>query len=192
LDTKIKKIVSRQKIGDGIIDLKESVKGRGAFMPTASLFFPAKLINDKISWFDSRLPLADFFIQMILSYSGKIYYIDEPMCVYRRNAPGSWTERHKKSEQAREYSCAMIEGIIYFYNLLGDKRRRYYLAYPFFFYSANCYYDIKKPMSSFAKLLGLNQIKQGFLLFNILYLFQLMKHPLRLVLRKVQKALSKK
>jgi glycosyltransferase involved in cell wall biosynthesis len=190
LHTNIKEVVCRQRKGNGEISLINSVRGRGAFMPTASLFFPACLVKDKLEWFDTKMPLGDFFIQMILAYSGKIYYIDEPMCVYRRNAPNSWTDRHKNQTQAKKYACQMLTSIIDFYQLMGDRKRKLYLAYPFFFYAYRCLFNKDTPLLSYCKLLKIIPYEKAFFNFNLLYLLQVAKIPFTMIIRKVHRALS--
>lgn len=146
MDDQSMKLVSKQSDSDGIIPLSNSVKGRGAFMPTASLFFRANIIKERLHWFENDWPIGDFFLQMILSYEGKIYYINEPMCLYRRNAPGSWTDKQKKRNETVKYQKAMVKGILVLYKLLGDCKEKHLLADPTFFYARGVFICQKKSL----------------------------------------------
>lgn len=146
-------IVSKQRDSDGFVPLIDSVKGRGAFMPTASLFFRAKIIKDRLSWFENDWPIGDFFLQMILSYEGKIYYIDEPMCLYRRNAPGSWTDKQKQGDEAVKYYQAMVKGVLKLYDLLDAHGAKHLLAYPTAFYAKGVFFQQNKPIMAVSKLI---------------------------------------
>jgi len=185
LHSGINKTVCNHRQGNGYIPLIDSVKGRGGFMPTASLFFSASIIKDKLGWFDSSMPLGDFFLQMILSYHGEIYYLDEPMCVYRRNAPGSWTENQRREGQVNKYACAMLPAIIKLHSRLGSVRYKHYLAYPFFVYSKACH--LKKSNITIALFRMFNSIpkKKDFLVFTLVYYKLLFLLPFSFLAQKL-------
>lgn len=49
---------------------------------------------------------CDYTIQMYSAYMGKVYYMKDPMCVYRYNSAGSWTSRtinSDRQEQVKRY-----------------------------------------------------------------------------------------
>lgn len=148
MDNEDQKIVSRQRDSDGVIPLIDSVKGRGAFMPTASLFFPAEIIKERLHWFENDWPIGDFFLQMILSFEGPIYYIDEPMCLYRRNTPGSWTDKQKQIAELVRYHRSMVSGILVLYKLLGERKGKRLLAYPAYFYASRLSLSKERPVTS--------------------------------------------
>lgn len=156
VDTAGKRIIANHSLGDNFISLKDSVKGRGGFMPTASLFFRSELMEKNLAFFENGLPLGDFFLQMILSYSGKIYYFSRPMSLYRRNSVGSWTESQKNKENAKKYYGDMIEGIFFLHEYLKSKPESYLLAHPLFFYAKSFLIDARKPISSIFNLATLN------------------------------------
>lgn len=187
LKTNEKKIVSRAQEKNGRVGLIDSVKGRGAFMPTPSLFFPKKLVIDKVDWFDKSFPIGDFFLQMILSYSGEIFYIDQPMCVYRRNSIGSWTESQASTEKAKNYHCGMVQGILALYQRLetpefGDKNL---LIYPYFFYAKGCVLSQGRKISSLIELLKLTPIRNVSTQFTAKYIFQFLKFPFSILIKKM-------
>ncbi|HEC99228.1 MAG TPA: glycosyltransferase [Proteobacteria bacterium] len=186
MDNQDKKVVSRQQNYDGFIPLKDSVLGRGYFMPTASLFFHAKIIKERLYWFENDWPIGDFFLQMILSYEGKIYYIDEPMCLYRRNAQGSWTHKQKQKSEAIRFNHAMVSGIMKLYRLLGDRERKHLLAYPAFFYSKRLAYEKGEPILSIiwtASSVFLWDVSWSF---KALYFMNAVYLPFSIVFRKIR------
>jgi len=64
----------------------------GGFCPTASLLFPAKLIEN-LPEFYINAKTGDYGIQMILASKGYAFYIDKIMSAYRTGVPGSWTSQ---------------------------------------------------------------------------------------------------
>ena len=58
--------------------------------------FRAHVLKDLPDWF-FRAPIGDFPLALIASSKGDIGYIDDVMCVYRCNVPGSWTVRQRKN-----------------------------------------------------------------------------------------------
>ena len=129
------KLVANHRESDSVIPLGESIIGRGAFMPTASLFFKAEALARHRDFFAGDLPIGDFFLQVLLGCEGKIFYINSPMCVYRRNSSGSWTESHKNKEKARKYYFEMTKGIVALSRHLKGYSGIVHLAHPLFFYS---------------------------------------------------------
>lgn len=73
-------------------EIKDIILNGGGFCPTASLIYPRKILK-KFPEFYLEAHVGDYPLQMILASLGKVYYIDEPMCVYRTNVKGSWTNR---------------------------------------------------------------------------------------------------
>ena len=100
------------------VPLKDIIINRGGYMPTASIMI--KNINFTIlKQILIRAPIADFFLQVYYSYIGKAYFINDTMCVYRRNHYGSWTNKHNNKQKFTEYSYNMIISIDKFYPLVG-------------------------------------------------------------------------
>ncbi len=185
MDDQSRAVVSQQREGDGFVPLVDSVRGRGAFMPTASLFFRAKIIKERLQWFENNWPIGDFFLQMILSYEGKIYYIDEPMCLYRRNAPGSWTDKQKQKNEAVKFYQAMVKGILKLYDLFEDHEVKQLLADPTFYYAKGVFFQQNKPIVAVSKLIASVFYWDVSWSFRRIYLNCVISFLLSMVFRKV-------
>lgn len=57
-------------------------------IPTASFLFRSEILNNLPDW-EGRIINGDFLLQLFCAHYGKIYYIDEPMCVYRKDISGN-------------------------------------------------------------------------------------------------------
>ena len=66
------------------------------FAPTASMLMRAKAAQNLPDWFftEPDLPVGDCFIEAILGRKG-VLYLPETMSVYRRDVPGSYTQRFR-------------------------------------------------------------------------------------------------
>ncbi|MFT6908531.1 MAG: hypothetical protein ACJAS1_005233, partial [Oleiphilaceae bacterium] len=73
-------------------------------------------------------PIEDFFIQVFMSSIGGAYYINEPMCVYRRNALGSWTESQKNVDKKLNYAYSMVSAINVFINFIDNESSNRHLS----------------------------------------------------------------
>jgi glycosyltransferase involved in cell wall biosynthesis len=75
------------------------IEGGGGFMPSASLMFRRKLIDQLPDWFFKPPPVTDYFLQVFGSLRGGALYL--PMCAsaYRQGDPQSWT--HKVTRDLR-------------------------------------------------------------------------------------------
>lgn len=72
----------REKTADDIIR-----EGGGEINPTASFFFRKNLLLRAC-----RGPVSDHFIMMELASKGRVFWLAEPMSVYRLNSKGSWSQ----------------------------------------------------------------------------------------------------
>lgn len=75
---------------DRWIGLGEVFKGNGSFIPTASIFLRREFVDPLPSWY-YEVEVGDYPLSILLALNGKVRYMDEVMCVYRRGAPGSWS-----------------------------------------------------------------------------------------------------
>ncbi|OYP01422.1 hypothetical protein CG709_11055, partial [Lachnotalea glycerini] len=73
---------------DHVIELREVLE-RGKMYPTASLFLKRDSFRN-IPKFYLEAPVEDEPIKLLCLSQGKGFYINELMCVYRKNHPGSW------------------------------------------------------------------------------------------------------
>lgn len=85
-----------------ILPVSSAVASSSQFSPTASYVFRAESYFSMPDWFfEARdLPFGDYFMESIIGRSG-ILYFPEPLSVYRRNVPGSYTSTTKQTEEAQ-------------------------------------------------------------------------------------------
>jgi glycosyltransferase involved in cell wall biosynthesis len=71
---------------------KDIIRGGGGFYITASSMFHTQAITPPPDWYLSA-SAGDYALALLASCKGEAGYIDDIMCVYRRNVPGSWSQR---------------------------------------------------------------------------------------------------
>lgn len=69
---------------------------KGGLFATNSLLFKKHFLSNPPNFLSLPYTGASMLI-MFLAAEGHVFYIDEFMSVYRKNVPGSWTKRFKKS-----------------------------------------------------------------------------------------------
>lgn len=78
----------------------EEILEKGLIFPTASLFFRKESFVN-IPQFYINAPIEDEPIKLLCLSQGKGFYMNEPMCVYRKNYPGSWNATVKGQKEKR-------------------------------------------------------------------------------------------
>lgn len=68
---------------------------KGIMAPTASFFIRKKVLSGLPGWF-YECPVADSFLLLSAAKDHGVYYINEPMVVYRVESEGSWSGEQKK------------------------------------------------------------------------------------------------
>jgi glycosyltransferase involved in cell wall biosynthesis len=68
----------------------EVFAGGGDFCPTASVLIRREVF-EKLKFFLASAPVGDYFLQSMGSLRGGAIYLPEPMCIYRKGTPFSWT-----------------------------------------------------------------------------------------------------
>ncbi len=66
---------------------------------TASLFYRRSVRTDIPAPFQGNAPSSDYSTVVYLALKGKVYYMDKPMCVYRRNSVSSLSRMNANSSQ---------------------------------------------------------------------------------------------
>lgn len=96
-----------------IVPPEKVIARHNQFAPTASVLMRCEAAQAMPEWFFKApdLPVGDFFIEAILGKKG-VLYLPETMSVYRRNVPGSYTQRFQNS--ASEDLEDSLERMIYF------------------------------------------------------------------------------
>jgi glycosyltransferase involved in cell wall biosynthesis len=69
---------------------EEVIRNGGLYLATASLLFRRELLDSRPQWM-KKADIGDFPLQIHGSVRGKLHYFPQRMCVYRYQAPGSWT-----------------------------------------------------------------------------------------------------
>ncbi len=113
----------------------EVIRFGGLYLATASLVFRKELADDWPKW-RKLSDVGDYPLQILGTLRGGMHYFPEPMCVYRFQYPGSWTNRdscvinthHLKTEIAwmkvldedtcYVYTDAIYSHLIQFYSTL--------------------------------------------------------------------------
>ena len=81
---------------------------------TSSYFVRANVLkqyNGVMPEFLKKLKVGDVGLLLLCSLSGSLCYIDEKMSVYRRNVPGSWSNRQTSENRAIENADSYIDAI---------------------------------------------------------------------------------
>ena len=83
------------------------------FAPTASMLMRTRAAQNLPDWFfkEPSLPVGDCFIEAILGRKG-VLYLPETMSVYRRDVPGSYTNRFRQAEGDK--LAESLERMLYF------------------------------------------------------------------------------
>ena len=77
-----------------IIKIEEVIEGGGGFVGTCSLFIRKCTMQSE--FFINYSFAADYVLQVFSSYPNELYYINEPMSVYRVFTENSWTVKARK------------------------------------------------------------------------------------------------
>lgn len=73
-----------------IVNVGDVIIKGGPFIPTLSIFFRSKFIDD-YPLIAQTHPFADYPLQLYLSLKGKTYYMKDIMGIYRINSSNSWS-----------------------------------------------------------------------------------------------------
>lgn len=95
------------------------------FCPTASLVFRRKSIN-KLPVFFDKLPVWDYFLQILWALNWWALYIDKPMSIYRVSSIWSWSKSIEIIEKKEKFLIWMLDGIDLMNNYLNFKYNLYF------------------------------------------------------------------
>ena len=138
------------------VDYRNIIIGRGASVPSASIFFRKSVFDKYLSNNLHKYKVGDFFIQSYFALTGKCYYISEPTCVYRRNAQGSWTQSMSKGEKVKfRHNVEMARSISIFLFDMKKNKNVWCLIYPVCFYYKNSLRFFLKKSTDFSTFLSL-------------------------------------
>lgn len=96
---------SREK---GMSDL--IIEGGGLLNPTASFFFRKRVLDGE---FFTGGPVGDHFWLLTFANAGKVYWLSNPMSIYRYGTPGSFSSRNrlKTPDQVNQYCESYIHAL---------------------------------------------------------------------------------
>lgn len=144
------------------------IKG-GLFISTCSYMFRSAVLDNYPSYC-KNCHVGDYPLQIMCAMKGKIYYLNEPMAVYRVENPNSWVGKQKENvlSEKRLYGIMseirMLQGLkkdcpnfgssfsgrieYFILHNLPDKRNdmRGYLLYCKTFINEMCQFDFKTKM----------------------------------------------
>lgn len=107
-----------------IIPLAEVIEMGGGFLPSASLFYR---IDIEMNPPQFRLAYGiDYTLQVSGALRGGIYYLSDPMCVYRRMNPTSWTAILRKDKAKKIAHKKKINNTM---RLMDDETQRKFHSY---------------------------------------------------------------
>lgn len=99
-DRKLQGIKVRPYKESCIVSIDDLIMGGGGFCATASIMYYKKDIENLPQLFmDAHV--GDYPLQLILASKGEVYYIDEPMSVYRVGIQGAWTTNLRSGEDSK-------------------------------------------------------------------------------------------
>lgn len=129
-----------------IVSPKTIITNRGGSMPTAALFYRNQNITEMLESYEGA-PIGDFFLQSYLALNGEAIFLPEPMCIYRRNAKGSWTSSQQDKVKQSLYYKKMIKAIDNFYSHVQSLEHSHYLIISLVFYLKAYLLQDKRPVS---------------------------------------------
>lgn len=84
-----------------IYDLDWVLRTSGANIFTASIVFRKRMLKEIPVNFFETAPIVDYYLKIFGALKEEILFLPKPMGLYRKNIPGSWSERTKdKSERS--------------------------------------------------------------------------------------------
>ena len=82
----------RRYKSDATCKVKDIIEGGGEYIPTASMLYRRE-IRDNIPKELLNQYVGDYPLQLLFALSGKVFYFDNRMSVYRIEVPQSWSHR---------------------------------------------------------------------------------------------------
>lgn len=77
---------------NGFLNPKDVIKRGGLYIPTCSILH-RKSLKENYPSYCKNSAVGDYPLQIFCALKGKVYYLDEPMVVYRIDNPQSWMGR---------------------------------------------------------------------------------------------------
>ena len=77
---------------DGVLDAKDVIRKGGLYISTCSLIYRSSLTTHYPEYCQ-KCHVGDYPLQILAAMKGSVYYINDPMSVYRVDNPTSWVGR---------------------------------------------------------------------------------------------------
>lgn len=97
-DNQSTEIIGRYQTHNGAISCERIIERAHGMIPTASCIFRRQVLKALVKYYDENPYIVggDIYFQYLAAFDQGALYFDEPMSVYRFQAPSSWT--HKFSQ----------------------------------------------------------------------------------------------
>ncbi len=105
------------------IPADEVIVGGGDFCPTASILI-RRNIFENLADFLLTAPVGDYFLQVMGSMRGGAIYLPDPMCIYRRGTPFSWTADMQSIRRRKEFFELIFKSLKRFDQLLEHAKSK--------------------------------------------------------------------
>jgi|GEM_PF-503766 len=137
---------------------------KGNYIHTPSCVFrnrTDKIFGDSFS----HVSIADYYIHIMNAVYGKIYYIDEPMAVYRIHPNSFWSSRtpeEKSLETLISYICIFKD----LSKVVQDVKLQHYLKKHFYLYSSALIPSVLKYVNNNRHIISNSQINLILLMYS--------------------------
>ncbi|MDE2236197.1 MAG: hypothetical protein KGK44_11725, partial [Gammaproteobacteria bacterium] len=99
--------IIRPAFSSRLLSMHELILGDGGLIPSVSMMFRRELISNIPSW-QANAPIGDYPLVLRAGLTGEVATDNKVMAVYRRNVPGSWSQRRGSTFDERwNHACAM-------------------------------------------------------------------------------------
>ena len=130
--------------------LKESLDYK--FVPTASFFYPRKLLLQMPDSYWKRYCAGDLKARLYFGSKGTIYYFDDKMCIYRKNVPNSAMTKWKNGGRKKAYDVA-----ISFLDMIDDFNSETNYIYQSDVRDTRNYYLLNKLLNLYSRKFLINK-----------------------------------
>ena len=111
----------RYKENTEVCPMEDVILRGGGYMATNSMLYRNSMYVPYTTWAHG-CPVGDGPMMLTLAHKGKVGYLAEIMCVYRREAIGSWSARMYSSRKMRRIHYKAIIKMWHQFDEWSDKR----------------------------------------------------------------------
>jgi glycosyltransferase involved in cell wall biosynthesis len=97
----------RPAFSSRMLSMHELILGDGGLIPSPSIMFRRDLLDQLPDWFHDA-PVGDYPLVLAAGLHGDVAVQNRCMAVYRRNVPGSWSERQGRAFRRRWDSASLM------------------------------------------------------------------------------------